>query len=47
MKDRHMTAQDTERRLTVILIADIVGYSRLMARDAEGKFAVYRNTVFP
>jgi hypothetical protein len=31
-----MVAKDLERRLAVILCADIVGYSRLIGADEEG-----------
>ena len=31
-----MTTSDTTRRLTAILMADVLGYSRLMQQDEEG-----------
>ena len=34
-----MEPQDVERRLTTILAADVVGYSRLMAQDEVGTLA--------
>ena len=34
-----MEPQHEERRLTTILVADVVGYSRLMAADEAGTFA--------
>ncbi len=34
-----MEQQHEERRLTTILAADVVGYSRLMAADEAGTFA--------
>ena len=33
------TAERVERRLTAILAADVVGYSRLMSADEEGTLA--------
>ncbi len=35
-----MSDNGTERRLTTILAADVVGYSRLMAADEAGTAAV-------
>ena len=37
-----MTAEAVERRLTAILAADVVGYSRLMGRDEAGTLARLR-----
>ncbi len=34
-----MSKEGTERRLTTILAADVVGYSRLMAADESGTLA--------
>ena len=34
-----MSEEGVERRLTTILAADVVGYSRLMAADEAGTFA--------
>ncbi len=34
-----MSEEGVERRLTTILAADVVGYSRLMAGDESGTFA--------
>ena len=34
-----MAEERVERRLTAILAADVVGYSRLMAADEEGTLA--------
>ena len=34
-----MAGDGIERSLTAILAADVVGYSRLMARDEAGTFA--------
>ncbi len=34
-----MNEEDVERRLTTILAADVVGYSRLMADDEAGTLA--------
>ncbi|MBC7856598.1 MAG: adenylate/guanylate cyclase domain-containing protein, partial [Pirellulaceae bacterium] len=37
-----MTKERTQRRLTAILAADVVGYSRLMGEDEEGTMAVLK-----
>jgi class 3 adenylate cyclase len=37
-----MAAEPIERKLTVVLVADIVGYSRLTAADEEGTIARLR-----
>ena len=34
-----MAAEPIERKLTTVLVADIVGYSRLTAEDEEGTIA--------
>ena len=34
-----MEQKDTERKLAAILMADVVGYSRLMGQDEEGTIA--------
>jgi len=34
--------QSTERKLTTILSADAVGYSRLMGKDETGTFATLK-----
>ena len=38
-----METQHDERRLTTILSADVVGYSRLMGEDEAGTLAALRN----
>ena len=43
------TAERIERRLTAILAADVVGYSRLMSADEEGTLAQlkgHRSAIF-
>ena len=45
----HVEAQGMQRRLTAIMSADVVGYSRLMAVDEEGTLArlkAYREALF-
>jgi len=37
-----MTKERTQRRLTAILAADVVGYSRLMGEDEEGTMAILK-----
>jgi len=37
-----MVETQTERRLAAILIADVVGYSKLIQRDEEGTRAIFR-----
>ena len=37
-----MAEERVERRLTAILAADVVGYSRLMAADEEGTLAALK-----
>lgn len=37
-----MPEERAQRRLAAILVADVVGYSRLMSADAEGTLAVLR-----
>jgi len=37
-----MAAAPSERKLTAVVVADIVGYSRLTARDEEGTIARLR-----
>ena len=37
-----MSEERVERRLTAILAADVVGYSRLMGEDEEGTLAALR-----
>ncbi len=37
-----MVESQTERRLAAILIADVVGYSKLIQRDEEGTRAIFR-----
>ena len=38
-----MEAQEVERRLTAILAADVVGYSRLMGVDEEATLRTLRD----
>ena len=38
-----MSEESVERRLTTILAADVVGYSRLMASDEERTLAALRH----
>jgi adenylate cyclase len=40
-----MLERHTERRLAAIVIADVVGYSKLIQRDEEGTRAVFRRLV--
>jgi adenylate cyclase len=37
-----VAAQDVKRRLAAIVVADIVGYSRLMEADEEGTLAALK-----
>jgi class 3 adenylate cyclase len=37
-----LSQDDVERRLTTILAADVVGYSRLMGEDEAGTLAVLK-----
>ena len=37
-----MAEERVERRLTAILVADVAGYSRLMAADEEGTLAALK-----
>jgi adenylate cyclase len=37
-----MVDVQTERRLAAILIADVVGYSKLIQRDEEGTRSIFR-----
>ena len=38
-----MSDQDEDRRLTTILAADVVGYSRMMSEDEKGTFALLKS----
>ncbi len=38
-EEAHVQPQHEDRRLTTILAADVVGYSRLMASDESGTLA--------
>src|SRR5262245_39899643 len=40
--DRVVASDRVERRLTVVLAADVAGYSRLVGADEEGTFAQWK-----
>ena len=41
--DPHMAEERVQRRLTAILAADVVGYSRLMEQDEAGTLAARKS----